>query len=115
MATAMPTRIIDDAAYYVTPRFECTYFDVSYSEPCETLNLFVSKQVRSWQERNFEDRVIGEIAAYNQTHRPIHSAIIYSLAPLNFTHLRKGRLVYDGKVAEEDFGPFYAHRYVITT
>ncbi len=110
MATATPTRTYDEVDFFFSVEFQAAYFDVSYEGPHEdSVNLIVTKQVESYQERNFEDRMLGEMRYVGQ-----HTAHIYSAQPLRFTHLRYGKLLYQGVERGEDFGPFYSYTYIPT-
>lgn len=113
MATLASTRDLLDVAYYVEPAFECSYFDVAYNDPSDGANLYLARIPKRWQERNFEDRVIGEIIYFNQEYRRRMShCMIYSTKRLEFCNLRKGRLFFLGKVGKaEEFGPFFSYKY----
>ncbi len=109
MATANPTHVFEEVDFYFSVEFECAYFDVSYEGPSLGINLLVTKNVQSWQERNFEDRMLGEMRYARQ-----HNAHIYATRPLTFKHLRFGRMEYQGVERGDDFGPFHKYTYTPT-
>jgi hypothetical protein len=105
--TNTPNRKINEVEFYLDIEFQCAYFNVC-TEPLPGLNLFVTRPPESYQERNFEDRVIGELAFAGET-----SCHVFHTSPLKFTHLRKGTLVYQGVVEDPgEFGPF--HHFIYT-
>ena len=106
MATANPTRVFEDVDYYLPVAFECGYFDVVHNEPSIGLNLIVTRKIESYQERNFEDRVVGELRYARES-----KCHVYSTTPMNFAHLRHGKLRYQGVARGDDFGPFHAYLY----
>ncbi len=110
MATAIPTRVFEEVDFYFSVEFECAYFDVSYEGPNLGINLLVTKNVRSYQERNFEDRMLGEMR-----YAACRTAHIYSAHPLSFTHLRFGRMTYHGVERGDDFGPLHHYTYSTNT